>query len=287
MKRLVLAGAGHAHARVLREFARRPIAQVEIVLVSPVRQAPYSGMVPGWLAGLYAWQECCVDFSSLCERAGVTLRHASVTDVNTQRRELTLDDGEWLAYDWLSRDIGATLRPPESKRMCVLAMRPLAALNKQWVALHHQILHLQEGDRCHVVVVGGGAAGVESMLAIHAALTRRAPTVHFEFTLATHGQEILAGMARGAAERLQRHLCLRQISLLHGFSADRIEGDTVVSTSGQRLQADVAVWATGAQAYPWLGRAGLAVNAQGFVKIDAMLRSVRSSRVFATGDCAA
>lgn len=287
MKRLVLVGAGHAHAQVLREFATRGIAKIDIVLISPVQQAPYSGMVPGWLAGHYQWQECCVDFSRLCERAGVMLRNASVIDVDMQRSELTLDDGERITYDWLSLDIGSTLRPPDSEQMSVLPMRPLATLNTRWDALLLQILNLNEDARCRMVVVGGGAAGVESMLSIHARLTREAPRVRFEFTLATHGRDIVPGMARGAARCLHRHLSQRNISLIHDFSAERIEGDTIVDASGRRLQADVALWATGAKAYAWPGQAGLPVNGRGFVQIDNMLRVLGRSNVFATGDCAA
>ena len=51
MKRLLLIGAGHAHAQVLRDWLAKPVSGVELVLVSPTSLAPYSGMVPGWLAG--------------------------------------------------------------------------------------------------------------------------------------------------------------------------------------------------------------------------------------------
>ena len=50
MKRLVLVGGGHAHVEVLRRFGRAPVAGVELVLVSPRRFTPYSGMLPGLIA---------------------------------------------------------------------------------------------------------------------------------------------------------------------------------------------------------------------------------------------
>ena len=53
MKRVVLVGAGHAHMDVLRGWVDAPVPNVELVLVSPSRLAPYSGMVPGWLQGTY------------------------------------------------------------------------------------------------------------------------------------------------------------------------------------------------------------------------------------------
>ena len=50
MKQLVLVGAGHAHAQILNAWRRDPVSGVALTLVSPDAVAPYSGMVPGWLA---------------------------------------------------------------------------------------------------------------------------------------------------------------------------------------------------------------------------------------------
>jgi len=54
MKRLVLIGGGHSHVEVLRRFGRNPAAGTELTLVSPNPDAPYSGMLPGWIAGHYS-----------------------------------------------------------------------------------------------------------------------------------------------------------------------------------------------------------------------------------------
>mgnify|MGYP000747629133 CR=1 FL=1 len=67
---LVLAGAGHAHALVLRALVQQPMPGVEVVVVSPQPLAPYSGMVPGWLAGRYRFDEICIDFAALAQAAG-------------------------------------------------------------------------------------------------------------------------------------------------------------------------------------------------------------------------
>lgn len=70
MKRLVLAGAGHAHALVLRALVQQPMPGVEVVVVSPQPLAPYSGMVPGWLAGHYRFDEIAIHFPPLAMAAG-------------------------------------------------------------------------------------------------------------------------------------------------------------------------------------------------------------------------
>ena len=48
---LVLVGGGHAHALALRMLAMRPIDGLRITLISPASHTPYSGMLPGLLAG--------------------------------------------------------------------------------------------------------------------------------------------------------------------------------------------------------------------------------------------
>ena len=286
MKRLVLVGAGHAHAQVLLEFAQRAIKDLHIVLVSPFGQAPYSGMVPGWLAGHYCWEECCIDFSRLCQRAGAQLITGYAVGIDTQRAQLILADGLRLDYGWLSLNIGSTLQPPDSDGLMVLPMRPLADLHARWHALLEAVCRLESGASYRVLMIGGGAAGVESVLAAHFRLTRLAPKVRLHFTLATQGQSIAAGLAPDAARRLQDRLGARGIKVVTGFFAQHIGHDAVVGENGHALQADTVLWATGAQAHAWPKESGLATDERGFVQVDAMLRSLSHRNIFASGDCA-
>ncbi len=285
MKKLLLVGAGHAHAQVLLEFARQKVRHVQLILVSPFERAPYSGMVPGWLAGHYNWEECCIDFKTLCQRAHARLVISHAKGIDTERSELILDDGSTLSYDWLSLNIGSTLMPPETSDVRVLPMRPLADLHARWHALLHEVGTLRHGASYRLAMIGGGAAGVESILAVHQKLTRLAPTVRLEFTLATHGERLVPGLAKGAARRLQRHLADCDIQVVKHFSASQIDGQAIVSTTGVTLTVDAVLWATGAQAPPWLAQTGLATDERGFIRIDSMLRSVSHKNIFAVGDC--
>lgn len=285
MRRLILVGAGHAHARVLQEFAQHAMANLEILMVSPVAQAPYSGMVPGWLAGHYRWEECCIDFAHLCKRSGARLLIDAAIGIDTARSELKLASGKQLAYDWLSLDIGSTLTPPESDHLFVLPMRPLAALHARWHALLDKVRQLEAGTAYRVLMIGGGAAGVESLLGAQQRFTQWAPHVRFQFVLATQGDTILPGLAATAGRRLSDHLAERGIAVVSGFSAARLEQDHVISSEGHTLQADAVLWATGAQAYQWPAKAGLATDASGFIRVDTALRSVSQANIFAAGDC--
>lgn len=285
MKQLVLVGAGHAHAQVLRELARRGVNDTQVVLVSPHALAPYSGMVPGWLAGHYDWEACCIDFQRLCQRAGARFLLDSVAALDTHRAHLTLASGATLDYDWLSLNHGATLHVPASDRMLVLPMRPLAELHARWTQLLDTARSLPPGSTWRVLMIGGGAAGVESILAVQHRLTMLAPQVRFEFSLATQGSQIMSGHSTMVANILRSRLAQAGIAVHANFMGAALDGNTVTSTSGAAIATDAVLWATGAQAYAWPGRSGLSVDRKGFIRVDDTLRSRSHPSVFAAGDC--
>lgn len=280
MKRLVLAGAGHAHALVLRDLARQALPGVEVVVVSPEPLAPYSGMVPGWLAGRYGFDEIVIDFPPLAAAAGARWLQGGIHAVDPARRQIHLADGSTLDYDVLSLNVGSTLEPPVAEHAQILPLRPLAKLRQRYEA----VIERWARDASHrpfvVTAVGGGAAGFEALLAVLARLRALRPDRTVQGGLVTRGTQLLPGLAPLARRAAQRAL--------------RRAGVTVQLGSGWcgpvDAGSDVVLWATGAEAHDWQRdpsrRGALAVDAAGFVRIDNRLRSVSHPQVYASGDCA-
>ena len=70
MQDLVLLGGGHAHVHVLRQFGERPLKDARVTLVGRDIETPYSGMIPGFVAGHYSFEDCHIDLARLCARSG-------------------------------------------------------------------------------------------------------------------------------------------------------------------------------------------------------------------------
>lgn len=280
-QRVILAGAGHAHAQVLQAWRDEPLAGVELVVVSPHALAPYSGMVPGWLAGTYAYEEIVIDFPALCRQAGARWIAASIDQLDADCQCVHLDNGESLRYEWLSLNTGSTLTPPQGDFSArVFSMRPLSQLRTNY----DQLLDHWRGDHSthpfQVTAVGGGAAGFESLLAVLQRLRTLRPDRPVQGALLTRGVELLPGYPAAARSTAVRALKDADVTVQLGAAWRDAVGQS----------SDLVLWATGAQAHPWkrseARRGSLAVSAEGFVLIDDCLRSVSHPRIFAAGDCA-
>jgi selenide,water dikinase len=106
-KDLVLVGGGHTHALALRMLAMKPIAGLRITLVSPASHTPYSGMLPGLVAGHYSFEQTHIDLARLCQWAGVRFLTAQVTGLDPIARQLSLAGRPPINYDLVSIDIGS------------------------------------------------------------------------------------------------------------------------------------------------------------------------------------
>jgi selenide, water dikinase len=286
VKRLVLVGGGHAHVEVLRRFGRAPLPGLELALVSPHRLTPYSGMLPGLFAGHYPHAAVHIDLERVARFAGARFFAARAAGIDARRRAVTIADDGSLEFDLVSLDVGstpATAGVPGAAEHAA-GLKPVDRFLDIWDSWRARA---RDGALKRLLVVGGGAAGIETVLALHYRLARdtgRADAV--ECVLATDVDRLLPLHSPRVQAILARILAERGIRLHLATPAARIERGALVAANGDRIAADAIVWATGAAAPPWLRRIGVALDAGGFVAVNESLQSISDERVFAAGDCA-
>jgi selenide,water dikinase len=105
---LVLLGGGHSHAIALKLFGINPIPEVRLTLISDVEQTPYSGMLPGHVAGFYSWDETHIDLRQLCQFASANLLIDKAIGLDLDHNRVICQHHPPVSFDYLSIDIGST-----------------------------------------------------------------------------------------------------------------------------------------------------------------------------------
>lgn len=270
---LLLVGGGHAHVQVLRRFGMQPVAGVRLTVVSREANTPYSGMLPGHVAGRYDFDQIHIDLGPLCRFAGARFVPDSVTGLDLEARTVTLANAPGLRFDELSLNIGAT--PAALGRASdVTAVKPIGQFLPQW---QRCLENLQERER--ILLLGAGAGAVELAIAMR-------QVVPATVGVGLVGETLLPGYNEAARRRVRSELAAQKIGLLESDPVVSITGDTALTASGQSLLAEYFFDVTGVQAPDWLRHTGLLLDDDGFVRVDAHLRSLSHPAVFAAGDIA-
>lgn len=277
--RLLLAGGGHAHLGVLEAWIRRRPVGVETWMVTPDPSISYSGMIPGWMAGIYADGEQMIDLRPLANAAGVRLVLDTICGIDCGRRLAALAGGKVLSFDVLSLATGGEV---DTSSLAVLGdrllpVRPVQDFITTWPRVVEEAA-LRPGY-C-LVVVGGGAAGIELVLAATQALQR--VTAHAEVVLVTDEAGLLSGHVPSVREKALAVLGANRIAVHVGHGAGVSDG--ILLADGTAIDADCVIAATGSKAPRWFRSSGLQLNAQGFIAVGADLRSISHPYVFAAGD---
>lgn len=285
MKRLVLLGGGHSHVHVLDALARTPPAGVETTLVSPHPHQVYSGMLPGWLAGHYRLRDCLIPVDALARRAGAIHRRASAIGFDPAAQRVFCSDGAAFDYDVLSIDTGAVadLNGLPGAAQHALTVRPIERFIQGCNSL---VEHVRARPRTVITFVGGGAAGVELILALRRRLRRHVHEGRAVLQLISSGTSLLPGHPPGVGRRLEAQLAASGILYYPERSVAAFHAGGVMLHTGEQIESDFSVLATGAGAPPWPRRSGLATDADGFISVNGFLQSTSHGNVFAAGDVA-
>jgi selenide,water dikinase len=292
VKDLVLVGGGHAHVTVLKRQGMKPVPGLRITLITRDIHTPYSGMVPGYIAGHYDYDDCHIDLGPLAQFAGARLYHAEVDKLDIRNKKVYAPGRPPISYDLLSINIGSRPRSIDVPGVneYAIAAKPIDIFLEKWQGLIERVKSSTGTFR--VVVVGGGAGGVELALATQHRLGQELKSIgqdpsRLDYTLLAKSNRIMFMHNSGVGKRFERIFAERKITIRTHTEATEVKANSVVLHNGESIPADAVIWVTTASTPSWPAEAGLAVDDAGFIQVDANLQSISHEGIFAVGDVAA
>jgi NADH dehydrogenase len=147
-------------------------------------------------------------------------------------------------------------------------------------------------EHVRIAIVGGGATGVELAAELYdsaAALSYYGLEVfdesRLQITLLEAGPRILPALPETLASAAQEELEALGVRVCTGLAVSEAVSHALFTGEGERIDADLMVWAAGVKAPPFLAGVGLEVNRNNQVVVRETLQSVSDERIFAIGDC--
>ena len=276
-KQLVLIGGGHANVQVLKKLCMNNIKGLHTILISEHFEAIYSGMTPGFIHEDFSREEISIDLQRLCFNAGATFIKDKVIKLDTNHKELHLQNFPTVNYDLLSINTGSISNTKkiniENSSKCFF-VKPISSLVKNL----NQIDQIVKNNKNKIVIIGGGVASYELAFS----LKRRYESLA-EFTIL--GKKILKEKnlnkktkndLKGIAENLN-------IKVYQG-EVISISEKYLTLNNGEKIDCDLSLISTGASIESWLLESNLSKDEKGFIKVNDNLLSIYDKNIFVTGD---
>ena len=287
VKDLVLVGGGHSHVAVLKRFGMKPLPGVRLTLICRDVHTPYSGMLPGFVAGHYSFDETHIDLGALARFANARFFHSDVSGLDLPEKRVLCDNRPPIPFDILSINIGSAPRTADvpGATETAVPVKPINRFLERWEALRHRAM--THSGKLRVAVVGGGAGGVEILLAIqHRLRAERGAAEEIEYHLFSGNKTILPTHNARVRRIFTKTLKDRGVTVHSGHNVVEVAPGHLRTEDGKTVDADEILWVTAAGAAAWPAQAGLAVDENGFIAVGDTLQSVSHGDVFAAGDIA-
>ncbi|MDA1325183.1 MAG: FAD-dependent oxidoreductase [Proteobacteria bacterium] len=239
VKDLVLVGGGHSHVAVLKRFGMKPVPGVRLTLICRDVHTPYSGMLPGFVAGHYSFDETHIDLGALSRFANARFFHSDVSGLDLTEKRVLCDNRPSIPYDLLSINIGSAPRTADvpGATETAVPVKPINRFLERWEALRHRAM--THSGKLRVAVVGGGAGGVEILLAIQRRLrAERGAAEEIEYHLFSGTETILPTHNETVRKTFAQVLKDRGVTVHTGQAVVEVTPGHLRTKDGQTIDAD-------------------------------------------------
>jgi NADH dehydrogenase len=307
MHRIVVVGGGIAGIVTATHLSRklRRSGSAEVLLIDRNRAHVWKPMLHSFAAGTANYTNENISFISHAKLNGFKYWPGELQGLDRSGKAVDLGPvplpdleetlaGRTIPYDTLILAVGSRADDFDTAGVTdncqfIDDIREAQAFSELFRSRVYQAVATRSDVR--VVVVGGGATGVElsAQLSQHVEtlssyFTSGVPT-RLRLTLIETGPRVLAPFPERISQAVEAKL--RQLGIDVRTSTKVIGADTqgVILDGGQRVDAGLIVWAAGVKAPDVVSKLGLEVNRKGQIVVKPTLQSETDENVFALGDC--
>ncbi len=242
-------------------------------------------------------------------------RYGRVNEVDSKNKTVSIEptydiDGteiiplRKIKYDTLVLSVGSTVNDfniPGAKEFAV-ALDTQDQAERFHQKLHNSILRAQtqkgsvRPGQLEVVIVGGGATGVELAAELHKAtremtaygLDRVNPDRDISIYLVEASNRLLPALPPKISASVESELRKLNVKLFLGERVTMVTKEGIETQSGKKILSSLVVWAAGIKAPEFLSHIkNIETNSIHQIKVESTLQSTSNTDIFAFGDCAA
>jgi NADH dehydrogenase len=314
---IVVAGGGAGGLELVRKLgARLGREQYDIILVEPHRTHIWKPLLHEVAAGSLDANLDEVGYRAHGRRWKYRFFMGRLEAIERDARQAIIaplldEDGaeiigrQSIRYDYLVMAIGSVTNhfdTPGAAQNCLFlddreqADRFRLKLLNQCLRVSRQMSADSASDaHVRIAIVGAGATGVELAAELYnaaAGLRHYGLEVfdesRLEITLIEAGERILPALPEKLAEAAREELEALGVRVLTNARVAEVTEDAMVLADGQRISADLKVWAAGVKGANFLANiAGLETTRDNRLATLPTLQTTRDARIFAIGDCCA
>ncbi|MEP6964199.1 MAG: NAD(P)/FAD-dependent oxidoreductase [Polaromonas sp.] len=319
MQRIVIVGGGAGGLVLATQLGRRLGKKrlAEITLVDGARTHVWKPLLHQLAAGSYDTHAEEIEYLAQAHSSHFKFRLGRLSGLDRAQKTIQLaasyDEAgreitpvQALGYDTLVLVVGSQTNDfgtPGAAQYAVKLDTPQAArqLNDRLInaCIRAQTVARTAKDPMAVVIVGGGATGVELAAELHAAARVLAsygfdhidPRKDLRIVLVEAAPRLLAQLPERVSESAQRELRKLAIEVHTDEKVVEVCADSLKMASGKVVPSSITVWAAGVKAADFLkslgGSTPLETTRINQLLVKGNLQTTRDADIYAFGDCAA
>lgn len=268
----------------LIQFPWEPSDQPEITLIDQRDRFVFSPLLYELVTGELETWEIAPPYTELLANTGIRFRQAEVAAVQLDAKQVQLQDGSRLDYDYLVLSMGGetpmNLAPGVADH--AIPFRTIADAYQLEEKL--RVLEASNSDKIRVAIVGGGYSGIELACKLAERLGDRGRIRVVEAT-----EQILRNSPEFNRETALKALSDRKVWLDLETKVQAVTTDAITlefRDQADTIPVDIVLWTVGTQVAQVVQNLPMPHNSRGQVIVNTTLQIPDHPEIFALGDLA-